>query len=296
MQFPAAGKSPGKSPAKSPGRWPGWLFGAVTVVPAMLAAAWLLPAFPLLLAGRFSAPPMVFMFAPLAVGLCYFAVRQLPASWPAFRGRGTHVREPGEPRAHGREPGEARAPGAERPVPWWAVAGTVAVAVAFAVWQIAERTEQIIYLRDPSTYLEVGYWIAHHGSLPIPDSLAAFGGPHPGLGFATSNYYPRGSGIVPQFMTGTPLVLAAAIWLGGIPAALVTTPLIGGCAVLSFGGLAAAGRAEVGAGRGGHPGAEPARAVHQPRLVQRAAGPGAAVRRPVPAGRLPGGQAHAKQQ
>ena len=123
-------------------------------------------------------------------------------------------------------------------MPWWAVAGTVAVAVAFAAWQIAARTEQIIYLRDPSTYLEVGYWIAHHGSLPIPDSLAAFGGPHPGLVFASSNYYPRGSGIVPQFMTGMPLVLAAAVWLGGIPAALVMTPLIGGCAVLSFGGLA----------------------------------------------------------
>ncbi|HEV3292531.1 MAG TPA: hypothetical protein VG123_26455, partial [Streptosporangiaceae bacterium] len=123
-------------------------------------------------------------------------------------------------------------------MPWWAVAGTVAVAAAFAAWQIAERTEQIIYLRDPSTYLEVGYWIAHHGSLPIPDSLAAFGGPHTGLGFASSNYYPRGSGIVPQFMTGMPLVLAAAIWLGGIPVALVTTPLIGGCAVLAFGGLA----------------------------------------------------------
>ena len=118
------------------------------------------------------------------------------------------------------------------------MAATVAVAVAFAAWQIAERTEQIIYLRDPSTYLEVGYWIAHHGSLPIPDSLAAFGGPHPGVGFASSNYYPRGSGIVPQFMTGMPLVLAAAIWLGGIPAALVMTPLLGGCAVLSFGGLA----------------------------------------------------------
>ena len=123
-------------------------------------------------------------------------------------------------------------------MPWWAVAGTVAVAVAFAAWQIAERTEQIIYLRDPATYLEVGYWIAHHGSLPIPDSLAAFGGPHPGLGFASSNYYPRGAGIVPQFMTGMPLVLAGAVWLGGIPAALVMTPLIGGCAVLSFGGLA----------------------------------------------------------
>ncbi len=231
MQFPVAGKSPGKSPGagespgqsagESAGRWAGWVFGAVTVVPAMLAAAWLLPALPLLLAGRFSARPMVFMFAPLAAGLCYFAVRQLPASWPAFRGR----------RPEGGK-------GSVRPVPWWAVAGTVAVAVAFAAWQIAERTEQIIYLRDPSTYLEVGYWIAHHGSLPIPDSLAAFGGPHPGLGFASSNYYPRGSGIVPQFMTGMPLVLAAAVWLGGIPAALVMTPLIGGCAVLSFGGLA----------------------------------------------------------
>ena len=123
-------------------------------------------------------------------------------------------------------------------MPWWALAATIAVAVAFAAWQIAERTEQIIYLRDPATYLQVGYWIAHHGSLPIPDSAAAFGGPHPGLSFASSNYYPRGSGIVPQFMTGTPLVLAGAVWLGGLPAALVITPLIGGCAVLSFGGLA----------------------------------------------------------
>jgi hypothetical protein len=202
---PAAEENPGRA---------GWLFGAVTVVPALLAAAWLLPAFPLLLTGRLSARPMVFMFAPLAAGLCYFAVRQLPARWPSFR----HERP--------------------KPVPWWALAGTVAVAVAFAAWQVAERTEQIIYLRDPATYLQVGYWIAHHGSLPIPDSAVAFGGPHPGLGFASSNYYPRGSGIVPQFMTGTPLVLAAGIWLGGVPAALVITPLIGGCAVLSFGGLA----------------------------------------------------------
>ena len=51
----------------------------------MLAAAWLLPAFPLLLACRLSARPMVFMFVPLAAGLCYFAVRQLPAAWPTFR-------------------------------------------------------------------------------------------------------------------------------------------------------------------------------------------------------------------
>jgi hypothetical protein len=194
-------------------------------MPALLAAAWLLPAFPLLLAGRLLARPMVFMFAPLAAALCYFAVRQLPAAWPAFR------------EATGKAKAEDKA-GKPATAHWWALAATVAIAIAFTVWQLAERTEQIIYLRDPATYLQVAYWIAHHGYLPIPDSAAAFGGPHPGLGFASSNYYPRGTGIVPQFMTGAPLVLAAGIWLHGINAALLVTPVIGGCAVLSFGGLA----------------------------------------------------------
>jgi len=211
---------------KDPGR-AGWLFGAVTVMPALLAAAWLLPALPLLLAGRFSARPMVFMFAPLAAALCYFAVRQLPAAWPAFR-EASQQKQAKTRQAAGR-PARAQ---------WWALAATLAIAVAFTVWQLAERTEQIIYLRDPATYLQVAYWIAHHGYLPIPDSAAAFGGPHPGLGFASSNYYPRGTGIVPQFMTGAPLILAAGIWLHGINAALLVTPVIGGCAVLSFGGLA----------------------------------------------------------
>ncbi len=165
----------------------------------------MLPALPLVLAGRFTALPMVFMFVPLAIGLCYLGLRRMP-------------------RREG--------------LPWWAVGATVAVAVVFAGWQIWMRTQQIIYLRDPSTYLEVGYWIAHHGSLPVPQSLAAFGGAHPGLSFASSNYYPRGTGLVPQFMTGFPAVVAAAVWIGGIPATLVITPILGGCAILSFGGLA----------------------------------------------------------
>jgi hypothetical protein len=260
---PAAGLRAGRSS----GRLAGWLFGAITVVPAMLAAAWLLPGFPLVLAGRFTGLPLVFMFVPLAAALCYLAVRQLPATWPAFRSapeatqlhapqyQATHrqgtqqpaSQQPASQQPATQQPGTQQ-PGTqqpasqqsapERPVPWWALAGTVAVAVVFAVWQIAERTEQIIFLRDPSTYLQVGYWLAHHGTLPIPNALAAFGGSHPGLSFASVNYYPRGSGIVPQFMTGMPIVLAASIWLGGVPAALVTTPLIGACAVLSFGGLA----------------------------------------------------------
>jgi len=207
-----AGPATGPEPDHASGRLAGGLFGAVTVVPALLAAAWLLPGLPLLLTGRLSAPPLVFMFSPLAVGLCYLALRQRPATWPGFRGH-------------------------PKPVPWWAVAATVAVAAGFAAWQIAERSEQIIVVRDPAAYLQVGYWIAHHGSLPIPQQAEAFGGAHPGLTFASASFTPTGAGLVPQFMTGLPLVLAAGIWLGGIPAALVVTPLIGACAVLSFGGL-----------------------------------------------------------
>jgi len=184
----------------------GRTFGAMTVVPALLAVAWLLPGLPLVLAHRFTVLPMVFIAAPLAVGLCYVVLRRMPAP------RGA--------------------------VPWWTVAATAAVAVVFAAWQIWMRTQQIIYLRDPATYLQVGYWIAHHGSLAIPQGTAAFGGSHPGLSFASMNYYPRSTGIVPQFMTGFPVVVAGAVWLGGIPAALVLTPLAGGCAILAFGGLA----------------------------------------------------------
>jgi hypothetical protein len=212
-------QAPEPAPQQEPGRVAAGLFGAVTVVPALLAAAWLLPGLPLLLAGRLTAPPLVFMFSPLAVGLCYAALRQQPARWPGFRA--------GPPDKQTRNA-----------VPWWAVAATVAVAAVFAVWQIAERTQQVIVLGDPATYLQTASWIARHGSLPIPYSPEAFGGAHAGLTFASASYYPSGSGLSPAVMAGTPLVLAAAIWLAGVPAALVITPLTGACAVLSFGGLA----------------------------------------------------------
>jgi len=208
---------------RQPGRIAAWVFGALTVLPALLAVAWLLPALPLVLSGRFTALPMAFIATPVAIGLCYVALRRLPASWPA-------------PVLQARPAEQAEAKRVA--VPWWAVAGTVAVAVVFGAWQIWMRTQQIIFLRDPATYLQVGYWLAHHGSLPMPQLTAAFGGSHPGLAFASVNYYPRGAGIVPQFMTGFPAFVAAAVWLGGIPAALVITPVIGGCAILSFGGLA----------------------------------------------------------
>jgi hypothetical protein len=49
----------------------------------------------------------------------------------------------------------------------------------------------------------------------------AFGGPHVGLRFASAGYDPRGSAIVPQFMTGTPIVLAAAAVLDHVTSATI---------------------------------------------------------------------------
>ena len=63
----------------------GRAFAAVTLAPALLAVAWLVPGIGMLLAGRLLPMPMVIIFVPLAVALCYFAMRRLPVGWPRVR-------------------------------------------------------------------------------------------------------------------------------------------------------------------------------------------------------------------
>jgi hypothetical protein len=94
-------------------------------------------------------------------------------------------------------------------------------------------------MRDPASYLNFGYWIAHHGSLPIPQFRAAFGPSHTGLSFDSPAFYQVGRTIVPQFMAGLPMLLAPAFWAGGVAAAIGMGPVLGACGVLAFGGLAA---------------------------------------------------------
>ncbi len=198
-------------------------FARLTVLPAILIVAWLLVGLPLLLAGTFLPAPMLLIAVPLAVALAA-GLRRVPASWPRAL--------PGPARAAG---------GAPRPEPgwpaWWGLAGTVVIAAGFAFWQFQFNSESIIVLRDPGTYLQTGYWIAQHGSLPIPQSLAAFGGPHPGLGFSSTGFFARGTAVVPGVMSGLPLLLAGAFWVHGTPAAAAMGPILGGLAVLAFGGL-----------------------------------------------------------
>jgi hypothetical protein len=90
---------------------------------------------------------------------------------------------------------------------------------------------------DPGVYLQYGHWIAGHGTVRIPVGEASFGGAA-GLDFATTGFSVSGSWITPGFLPGLPLVLAGGAWLGGTGGALLMPAVLGGCAVLSFGGLA----------------------------------------------------------
>jgi hypothetical protein len=203
-------------------RWqwlPGWTFAAVTQLPVLLAVAWLVPGTGMLLAGRLLPVPMVIMFVPLVIALCYFAMRRLPVSWPRVRA-----------------PDAAGAP-RRADVPAAAVVAMVAIAAGFGVWQAYFRSEQVFVASDPGVYLHYGYWIAGHGTPRIPVSAPQFGAV-PGLDFATTGFTVSGSSITPSFLPGLPLVLAGGTWLGGLGGALLMPAVLGGCAVLSFAGLA----------------------------------------------------------
>ncbi len=188
------------------------------MLPALVLTAWLLAGLPLLLAGQFRPALMFAVSVPLAVVLVVLGWRWIPArrEGALSAGQPEHVR-----------------------TPWWALAGVVAVAVAFGADQMIYHSQFIIVLRDPGSYYQFGYWIAHHGGLPIPQDRAAFGGPHGVLSFGSPAFYQDGTAIVPQFMAGLPMVLAPAFWIGGAAAALLVAPVLGACAVLTFGGLAA---------------------------------------------------------
>ena len=203
----------GARPVRLARRWPwlpGWAFAAVTQAPALLAIAWLVPGIGMLLAGRLVPIPMLIMFVPLAVALCYFAMRRLPVGWPRF--------------------GEARG------VPVAALLLMVLVAAGFGVWQASFRAEQLFAASDPSVYLQYGYWIAEHGTVHVPASSALFGA-SAGVDFATPGSTVSGDSLTPLAMPGLPLVLAGGMWLGGIGGALLMPAVLGGCALLSFAGL-----------------------------------------------------------
>jgi hypothetical protein len=205
-------RAAGASDPEQPGA-AGRLLGRLTVLPAVILVAWLLGGLPLLLLGWFTPVLMLVVCGPLAAGLAIASWRWTPGlrgGWPGPAG-----------------------------TPWWAVAALVAVAVAFGADQLIYHSQQIIVERDPASYIQFGNWIAGHHSLPIPMDGAAFGPARQLLRFDSSAFYQAQGAIVPQFMAGLPMILAAGFWAGGVSGAVLVAPLLGACGVLTFGGLVA---------------------------------------------------------
>jgi hypothetical protein len=203
-------------PRPAPEDVAGSALGRLTILPVLLLVAWLLPGLPLLLAGEFVPVPMLLISTPLLAGLVANGLRVVPSRWPRLL--------PGRPPIRGW-------------TSWFGLMATVAVAAGFAAWQLVEFSESVVVLRSPGAYLQAGYWLAQHGSLPIPQSLAAFGGAHAGLGFSSAGFFAHGAAVAPLGTSGLPMLLAGGFWAHGTSGAAAIGPVLGGFAVLSFGGL-----------------------------------------------------------
>ncbi|MEV0617099.1 glycosyltransferase family 39 protein [Nonomuraea sp. NPDC050404] len=189
---------------------PGRVLAALSVLPALAVAGWLLAGLPLLLLGRFAPMPAALLGVPLAALLCWAGTRRLGGG-EALRGL------PGTPGA-------------------WQVVGVAGVAVASGVLNAIMHSEQVAVRRDPATYFQYATWIAGHGSLPIPDQAEAFGGPDPALTFASVGFFAVDGGVTPQFMPGPPLLFAIGHWLG---APFAVPAVLGALAVLTLAGVVA---------------------------------------------------------
>ncbi len=191
-------------------------FARLTVLPVIVVVAWLVPGLPLLLGGVFEPVPELLIAAPLAAALAVNLLHRVPGQWPADA--------PGQAREHG-----------------WrevlGIGGTAAIAAGFLAWQLALNSPSVIAARMPGAYFQTGYWIAQHGSLPIPGSLGVFGGAHAGLRLASIGFAAHGHSVLPEVTPGLPMLLAGGFWTSGTGGGAVISPVLGCLAVLSFGGL-----------------------------------------------------------
>ena len=191
------------------GHLPSTLLIALAVGPALVVTAWLIATFPLVWAGQFRPVAVLPLFVVLAVVLLRFG---LP---PVLRAAVT-----------------LRAP-------WWSVAATVAIAGGFLVFAAATHSEQVVLHRDNGSYAQIGYLLAHGGTLKQPVPAGAFGDSGSLVTYESPAFYQVGGHLVPQFMSGWPTMVAAGWWVGGWSGELTMPALVGAAAVLAVAGLAA---------------------------------------------------------
>ena len=212
----------------------GLLLARLTVAPTLLATAFLLASFPLLLAGYYRPAPVIALSVIVAAVIVPLGLWRLPGLVPAQPGSGALA---GTARRLWAQPGDPEARDRRR-TPWWTVASLLVIAVAFFAFQAAYHSQFLIITRDPASYMQFATWIAGHGSLPIPTNSQDFGN-DPSLWYQGFAMYQVGNSVIPQFMAGMPMALAVGYWGGGVNGALLLGPLLGAVAIVVFGGLAA---------------------------------------------------------
>lgn len=197
-------------PESAPPSPPAILLAFGSVLPAVLAGAWLLAALPLLLLHIYRPAPAI------VLGLIVFAL----LARPAMRVAATRARAFGV-------------------VPWWAVAGVFAVVIGFGVLAFLTSANDVLVRRDPGSYAMSATWLSTHGTIEMPNHAAAFGGTDPNLVLASQGFYPHGGHIIPQFMTGVPVLMAIGGWANGVSGVLHMNAIIGAFGLLAFGGVVA---------------------------------------------------------
>ena len=183
---------------------------AAGVIPGALVAAWLIVAFPALLLGLFYPVPITVVALVPGVMLVRWVLPVLRVQ----RGNGSRT-------------------------PWWSLASVLVIAAACGTFAVFTHSSQLIIQRDAGSYAQIGYWLAHNPRLPISVQSDAFGDAVNLLGFDSAAFYPKGDALVPQFMSGWPMLLGLGYQTGGWGGLFGLSGLVGALSVLAVGALAA---------------------------------------------------------
>ena len=191
-------------------RLPGRILALASVLPAVVAAAWVAGALPLLAFHIYRPIPGTILAIAIAVVLAR----------PVFRVTLAAADRLGD-------------------VPWWALIAVLAVVVVAGGLAFAHSAEDVLVRRDPGSYAMSATWLSTHGTIQMPAHPQLFGGPNSDLVLASQGFYEQGSHIIPQFMTGAPVLLSIGGWLAGLGGVLHANAVIGAFALLVFAGLTA---------------------------------------------------------
>jgi len=191
-------------------RLPGRILAVASVLPAVVAAAWVAGALALL---------WFHIYGPITGTILALAITVLIGR-PALRVALASADRLGD-------------------VPWWALIAVLAVVVLAGGLAFAHSAEDVLVRRDPGSYAMSATWLSTHGTILMPSHPQVFGAPNSDLVLASQGFYVQGSHIIPQFMTGAPVLLSIGGWMAGVSGVLHANAFLGAFALLAFAGLAA---------------------------------------------------------